>query len=94
MDLQTTVKRLNEFAPLNLAESWDNVGLLVEPHTPRHIQTILITNDLTENVMEEACVYRADMILSYHPPLFRPIKSIRQSSWKASFIIRIGGLQA
>lgn len=35
MDLKSVVEKLNFFAPLRLAESWDNVGLLIEPHTPR-----------------------------------------------------------
>lgn len=31
--LSDVVTKLNEFAPLSLAESWDNVGLLIEPST-------------------------------------------------------------
>lgn len=33
--LTKVVSVLEEFAPKNLAESWDNTGLLVEPYTPR-----------------------------------------------------------
>ena len=33
--LSDVVSKLNEFAPLSLAEKWDNVGLIVEPYTPR-----------------------------------------------------------
>lgn len=33
--LSEIVKKLNEFAPVNLAEEWDNVGLLIEPSTQR-----------------------------------------------------------
>lgn len=33
--LSQVVQKLTEFAPLNLAEKWDNVGLLIEPNTPR-----------------------------------------------------------
>lgn len=35
--LTNIVKKLNAFAPLTLAESWDNVGLLIEPATPRYV---------------------------------------------------------
>jgi putative NIF3 family GTP cyclohydrolase 1 type 2 len=31
LNLKEVVARLNTFAPLSLAASWDNVGLLVEP---------------------------------------------------------------
>lgn len=33
--LSVVVEKLNEFAPENLAEKWDNVGLLIEPFTKR-----------------------------------------------------------
>ena len=33
LDLDFVVKKLNEFSPESISESWDNVGLLVEPYT-------------------------------------------------------------
>lgn len=33
--LQEVVKQLNLFANENIAEKWDNVGLIIEPYTPR-----------------------------------------------------------
>lgn len=35
--LTEVVQKLNAFAPLTLAESWDNVGLLIEPATPKYV---------------------------------------------------------
>lgn len=84
--LKTITKKLHEFAPTNLAESWDNVGLLVEPAHDRLITRILLTNDLTEDVMEEALMISANLIISYHPPLFAPLKKITQNTWKVSLI--------
>ena len=86
MHLKEVVKKLNDLAPVNLAESWDNVGLLVQPSTPKLINTILLTNDLTEVVMEEAETCQANLILSYHPPLFRPIKTVTQANWKVKLV--------
>lgn len=37
MDLKSVVKKLQQFADPNLAESWDNVGLLVEPTPPHEV---------------------------------------------------------
>jgi putative NIF3 family GTP cyclohydrolase 1 type 2 len=54
MDLKLVVKRLEEFAPLNTATDWDNVGLLVEPSDPLTVTKVLVTNDLSEPVIEEA----------------------------------------
>lgn len=36
LTLKEMVCELEKFAPLDLAESWDNVGLLAEPSTPRY----------------------------------------------------------
>ncbi|XP_020826659.1 NIF3-like protein 1 [Phascolarctos cinereus] len=88
MDLKTLVSSLNDFASLSLAENWDNVGLLVEPSPPHTVKTLLLTNDLTKEVMEEALQMKADLILSYHPPIFRPLKRITWNTWKERLVIR------
>lgn len=82
VSLEKVVTELEKFAPKELAESWDNTGLLVEPYTPRQITKILLTNDLTEDVALEAEILACEMIISYHPPIFAPLKSIVQRSWK------------
>ncbi|KAM9663553.1 NIF3-like protein 1 isoform 1-T1 [Trichechus inunguis] len=88
MDLKTLISSLNDFASLSFAESWDNVGLLVEPSPPHTVNTLFLTNDLTEEVMEEALQKKADLILSYHPPVFRPLKRITWNTWKERLVIR------
>ncbi|KAM4697981.1 NIF3-like protein 1 [Rhinophrynus dorsalis] len=88
MDLGLVVSRLNALTPPALAESWDNVGLLVEPSPPHQVQKLLLTNDLTEDVMEEAVSLGADMILSYHPPIFRALKRLTQTNWKERLVIK------
>ncbi|KAI5617651.1 NIF3-like protein 1 [Silurus asotus] len=88
MDLKAVLEVLEKFAPLSLAESWDNVGLLVEPGKQRPIKTILLTNDLTADVMDEAEAMACDLIISYHPPLFRSFKRLVQKDWKQQLAIR------
>nr|XP_018907516.1 PREDICTED: NIF3-like protein 1 isoform X1 [Bemisia tabaci]XP_018907517.1 PREDICTED: NIF3-like protein 1 isoform X1 [Bemisia tabaci]XP_018907518.1 PREDICTED: NIF3-like protein 1 isoform X1 [Bemisia tabaci] len=84
--LSEVVKQLEEFAPLSLAEPWDNVGLLLEPAELKPIETIFFTNDLTELVLEEAIEQSADLIISYHPPLFKALKRITQKTWKERIV--------
>lgn len=88
MNLNELVPALNDFASLSLAESWDNVGLLVEPSPPHAVRTLLLTNDLTEQVMEEAVQKNADLILSYHPPIFAPLKRVTWKTWKERLVVR------
>lgn len=88
MDLKEVLQVLEQLAPLSLAESWDNVGLLVEPSKRREIKTVLLTNDLTEAVMEEAEAMTCDLIISYHPPLFQSFKRLVQKDWKQRLAVR------
>lgn len=67
---------LEAVAPLALAEPWDNVGLLVDPPTPRPLRRVLLTIDLTEAVLQEALSTEADFIVAYHPPIFQPLKRL------------------
>ena len=89
MQLKNIVSRIEQFSPPSLAQSWDNVGLLVEPKVPMNISKIILTNDLTEDVMKECVDKNANMIVSYHPPIFRPLKKLTSSSWKVIQFIRI-----
>lgn len=79
----TTVSALCDametIAPTQLAQEWDNVGLLAgDPAAP--LKKVLLCIDLTDAVVTEAIADRADAIMAYHPPIFRPIKSIRADS--------------
>ncbi|XP_065558447.1 NIF3-like protein 1 isoform X2 [Artemia franciscana] len=88
LPLSSVVTRLNNFAPLYLAEAWDNVGLLVQPSTDKMINKLMLTNDLTQDVMDEAIRNRFDMVVSYHPPIFSGMKKLLTSSWKENLIIQ------
>lgn len=57
-------------APLALAESWDNVGLVVgDAGAP--LDAVLVAIDLSPQVMDEALALGAHAVVAYHPPLFR-----------------------
>lgn len=82
MPLKDIVSAMNKFADTSLAASWDNVGLLIEPTEPKIVSHILLTNDLTEDVMDEAIKLKTDLIVTYHPLIFAPLKSITTEYWK------------
>ncbi|KAJ8679844.1 hypothetical protein QAD02_015631 [Eretmocerus hayati] len=88
LPLRVVVEALQSYANTSLAASWDNVGLLIEPTEKKAISHILLTNDLTEDVMQEAIDVKADMIISYHPPIFSPLKSITTKTWKERIAAR------
>lgn len=87
LPLAHVVELLQGFAPLALAEPWDNVGLLLEPlgdrrdarHAPE-VGRVLFTIDLTEAVVAEAIASESDLVVAYHPPLFRPQKRLTRAT--------------
>lgn len=63
--------------PRNLAEDWDNVGLLVGDGE-KELHKILFALDVTHKVIDYAIKQEVDMIITHHPIIFRPIKALRQ----------------
>src|SRR5688572_22960914 len=79
LPLASVLDLLEDIAPLEHAESWDNVGLLLEPASDRRdpaappsVSRALATIDLTDAVFAEALASDVDLIVSYHPPWFQP----------------------
>lgn len=66
-----------QIAPLALADrSWDNVGVLVDSADSNHSGVVMLTVDLTPEVMEECIAQNVEVILAYHPPIFSPMKRL------------------
>ncbi len=72
--LESVLEVLHDLAPPGLAAEWDNVGLLLEG--TRTIQTVILCIDLTEAVFDEARERSADLIVAYHPPIFKGIRRL------------------
>lgn len=71
-----TLRAMEKIAPLRLAEKWDNVGLLLESPVARpEANRVLLTIDLTPSVLEEALHPSTALVISYHPPIFKPLSS-------------------
>jgi len=65
---------LHEIAPLELAADWDNVGVLLRPDSSdKLVSKCMLTIDLTDAVIAEAKAFGADLVVSYHPPIFKPL---------------------
>ena len=74
-DLLSAIERL---APAHLAQPWDNSGLLVgDRAAPVH--RVLAALELTEAVLAEAVAGGFDTVLTHHPLLFAPVRSLVDS---------------
>ena len=75
MQLATIISVLERIAPPELAEEWDNVGLLAgDPK--QDISRILLTIDYSAAVAEEGRRDGCDLVIAYHPPIFHPLKRL------------------
>ena len=73
--IQHIIDALERLAPPALQEDYDNSGLLVgEPHA--EVDKVLVSLDVTEEVVEEAKACGVGLIVSHHPIVFRPMKRL------------------
>lgn len=88
--VQQVLEEMRRIAPPELAESWDNVGLLVDAGRP--VDAILTTLDITAPVVEEAVKQGCTLIVSHHPVIFDPIRRVTAQDLPA--LLLAGGVSA
>ena len=66
---------LETIAPLRLQESYDNAGLIIGDPT-EEVKGILITLDVTEEIIEEAIQQKCNLVVAHHPIIFSGLKKI------------------
>lgn len=79
MKVKDIASKIEKIAPLKLAQSWDNVGLLVGS-IEQDVKKILLTIDVTKAVLSEAKKTKTDLIISYHPVIWDNLKKITSDS--------------
>lgn len=75
MKCQEIIEVLQKQAPEHYACDWDNVGLLVGD-SQKEVNKIYIALDATEETIEEAAAFGADMLLTHHPMIFKGLKKV------------------
>lgn len=70
---------LDAFAPFSTAMSFDNCGLQLGDKNA-HVHRVLITLDVTPDAVAAAIAGQADLIISHHPLLFTPLRSVTADS--------------
>ncbi|MFY0688596.1 MAG: Nif3-like dinuclear metal center hexameric protein [Cyclobacteriaceae bacterium] len=87
MKVKDIAKTLQQWAPIAYQESYDNSGLLVGS-MDTEIESISITLDVTEAVIDEAISTGANLIVAHHPLIFKGIKSLTGNHWVERCIIK------
>lgn len=84
--VETVAELLDELAPCQLAEPWDNVGLLVgRPKVP--VGRIMTCLTITPDSAAEAIDRRADLVIPHHPLPFRPIQRLTSESTEGRLLL-------
>lgn len=79
---------LDDAAPLSLAESWDNVGLLLGRRSA-NVARLMTCLTIDDDVAEEAIQRRVGMILTHHPLPFKPLAKITSDSPTGALILKL-----
>lgn len=82
------IKRLEVLAPVKFAEEWDNVGLLAG-RSGKEVKKVYLAVDATDEVVEDAIEAEADLLLTHHPLIFKPLKSITEENFTGRRILRL-----
>jgi len=85
--LKEIINYLENLAPLSLQESYDNAGLIVGDSNI-NVSTILITLDVTEEIINEAIEKNAQLIIAHHPIIFSGLKKITGKNYVERCIIK------
>ncbi len=81
-------KALETWARPGWAQSYDNVGLQVGD-ARRTVGRALIALDLTPAVLDEAKQHEATLIITHHPLLFTPLRSVTADGFVSSLALRL-----
>lgn len=86
--IQKVASFLEEWAPPSSAQSYDNVGLQVGDPSAE-VRRGLLALDMTPQVLAEARAVEADLIITHHPLIFRPLQRVTTTSFAASLAYRL-----
>ena len=89
MTVKDIYERLNEQIPDTLREEWDNDGLMCAPDVTREVSKVLLTLDVTEELVDYAIEQGFDLIVSHHPLIFKPISAINEHNHIARKLIKL-----
>ena len=87
MIVQDVINHLEELSPLAYAEDFDNIGLLVGDKNTK-VSGVLVTLDTIEAVVDEAIENNCNLIVSFHPIIFKGLKKLIGKSYVERVVMR------
>jgi len=87
MKIKDITSCIEEIAPLNYAEDFDNVGLLIGNYSTKVIG-VLVTLDTLEITIDEAIENNCNLIVSFHPIIFSGLKKINGNNYVERVVLK------
>lgn len=88
MRCRKLIEILEELAPLSMACEWDNPGLLAG-RSDKEVNMVYLAVDVTDSVLDEAISCGADMIITHHPLIFKPLKKVNDEDFISRRILKM-----
>lgn len=85
--IKEITRELEKLAPLAYQEDYDNAGLLVG-HPDTEVSGVLLTLDITEDVITEAVQKGCNLIVAHHPIIFRGLKKLNGKNYVERTVIQ------
>lgn len=88
MRFEEMIQAIEKVAPKYLQENWDNSGVQIAVNDGM-ISRVLITLEITDEIIQEAIDEEADLIITHHPLIFGGIKSVDFRDMTGSYILKL-----
>lgn len=76
MTVEQLAKSLDERIPRELSEAWDNDGRMIIPNPCEAVTGVVCALDCTSKTIEKAKSVGANVIITHHPIIFKPLSNI------------------
>lgn len=86
MKIHEIIDALEHAAPLRLQEEYDNSGLQAG-FPDRELTAVLVCLDVTEEIVDEARSRGCNVIVSHHPLLFRPLRTVSDVTYQQRCVV-------
>lgn len=88
MQCSRIIRQLEMLAPREYACEWDNPGLLAG-RLEKDVKKVLVALDVTDTVVEQAVAVGADLLLTHHPLIFKPLRQINDQDFISRRIVTL-----
>lgn len=89
MTVTELYKKFCEYLPESLRCEWDNDGIMVCPDSNAEVKKVLLSLDVTEEIVDYAIECGFDLIISHHPLIFRPLSNVTEDNHISRKVVKL-----